>query len=179
MTVPKPTKPTKVFVYNMMNGDEAFCKLVLSVSNGREYTKWQWAKCTLCEEVPFGERLKDHSLFGMFMVCDTNGYATNMPNYLAYDRTWKDAKRLNPFEVDWLNYNCCDPVTSQYVADTLDVLEEQIDLWRGDDGTRECLPFMCFVEFTNRLRRLYEYGVSVCEFGAPDNKGVINKSILL
>jgi hypothetical protein len=83
-----------------------------------------------------------------------------IPSYPSYDKTWKKAMFLNPFEVDWMLFEIHGSTDVEYVISLIEILEDQKSLWKNDEETCDEPIFILFVRFISAVKRLLLYCLS-------------------
>lgn len=86
---------------------------------------------------------------------------TVIPSYSLYDKTWKKAMFLNPFEVDWNLFEIHGSQDMEYVLSLMEILEDQKDLWCSDENTEGQAIMVLFTRFIKVVRRLVMYCMGI------------------
>ena len=144
------------FAFTLVAGDEEHFWLLRDVAAWKRRARLEWV--ATCDANVLGNGAIAQSGF----LLNENGAVTAMPEYFEYDRTWRAAGYVNPFEFDWAHFNRGDRLMSRYLVTVIETLDEQVELW-GDDETRECLAFDFFCKFTLALKTFYAYDVNAGE----------------
>ena len=76
-----------------------------------------------------------------------------LPVYDAYDSVWINSGFENPFEFDWLGFQC----TASYFELILGVLIEQLVIWGVDEDTKGSWMYGWIDDFFEAVRALYGY----------------------
>lgn len=150
MPVPKIPSPVSCTI---LNSDDRHFWLTMKVRKWQKQTREEWRKCKERSVVDMDGEFEET------FILDFDGRSTVMPNYATYNATWMKGFFKNPFDIDWLNYDKYDVQMVTYAWVALETMSEQVAMWELDDDTRSSLTFICFKNFMESLRLLYEYVV--------------------
>jgi hypothetical protein len=94
---------------------------------------------------------KDDSLW--FLVGDRDRI-TVIPSYALFRKTWKKAFVKDPLEVDWSEFDIHSSTDMEYLISTVEMLEDQQNLWINDEYTRDHSVMRLFSRFICLIKRL-------------------------
>lgn len=154
-----PIHPDLVFtdmVETILTCDSSLFDLVVDVNSWSRKTRTEWLHNRSTDVAGLDDAHEDRVLVNYM------GRTTVMPDYDTYCHTWRRSFQCNPFEVEWLNYDCKDKRATRFIDDALDVMDKQSTIWSVDADTRVCLAFIYFERFRSALRLLREYSIEVC-----------------
>lgn len=117
--------------------DVAYYDLLWDVHSAQQCSRIEWINAE-SEEGEEGDTLVD--IF--------------IPIYGDYHKTWVRAGQINPFEFDWLGFQCS---SSGYIELVLDTLMEQLVIWGVDCSTRASWIYGWINHFLEVLGLLYSY----------------------
>lgn len=107
------------------------------------------------------------------VLLDEDGFSTYIPSYSSYNETWIRSGFINPFEIDWIEFDPFKPLSNRYIELVLDVLDDQSGLW--STTAVKCKTFTLFEEWVELLRLLYQYsmdGSTSDETGTDSDDGL-------
>jgi hypothetical protein len=130
----------------ILDDESSSAALLRSIRESARVTKAWWEKADV-------RVLSDVEGSGKVVVDPACGLPTVIPDFETYQKMW--GKVRSPLDFEWEDYYVTRFGSFMYLEYAVDTLEEQRDLYKGDEITKGCMIFVFFNEFIEKLRRLY------------------------
>lgn len=153
MAVVSPSPAKNENVCFVCHSDGFLRALKLEAHLIQQATKLKWRECM---HVNIKSHLYSSALVEGYLIGE-QGDATVLPVYSSYTELWSKAMVMNPFDADLMVLEIHADWDIQYLNKVLSVFDEQIEMWVVDKETHKHEVFHHFLDFSNCLRRLYEY----------------------
>lgn len=131
-----------------------YTPLLITVQIDRDAVRDLWERAISHPDQCFGSGIQNYSIESKV---NGSNLCSVIPSYNIYGLGWFTSTIINPLEKDWLTFDPTRKEDIKYLADVIEIMDEQIDFWSVDKISKDNEVYKQFEIYLDSLKKFYKY----------------------